>query len=159
MDKLSESIWKIISQLGSENIDYSKYYQTQIDINYSDIISVWKDFIKLEDLKMKESNITINNPSLKIGLLDNEFSIILETVLITHVHSCTDDILLFYKKNSDKILLLVKSFKPLVNSNTIQLPYWSYLFECKQYISKFNEMFDDKENLLVVGYNQIKLLK
>jgi hypothetical protein len=159
MDKLSESIWKVISQLGSENIDYSKYYSTQIDVQYSDIISVWKEFIKLEDLKMKQTNISINNPSLKIGLLDNDFSLILETVLITHIYSYTDDILLFYKKDSDKILLLVKSYKPLINSNNIQLPYWSYLFECKEYITKFNEMFHDKENLLIVGYNQIKLSK
>jgi hypothetical protein len=159
MDKLSESIWKVISQLGSENIDYSKYHQSQVDIQYSDIINVWKDFIKLEDLKIKEQNISINNSSLKIGLLDNDFSIILETVLITHVFSNTDDILLFYKKDSDQILLLVKSYKPLIHSNSIQLPYWSYLFECKEYKNKFIEMFQDKENFLIVGYNQIKLSK
>lgn len=156
MDKLSESIWTIISQLGSDNIDYSKYYQTQVDIDYLDITNVWKDFIKLEDLKIKENQISQNNSSLKIGLLDNDFSLILETVLISHVYSYTDDILLFYKKNSDKILLLVKSYKPLLNSNTIQLPYWSYLFDCKDYVIKFNDMFKDKENLLIVGYNQIK---
>ena len=159
MDKLSENIWKIISQLGSDNIDYSKYYETKINIEYSDIIEIWKQFIKLEDLKLKNSTIEMNNSSLKIGLLDNDFSIILETVLITHCFSYTDDVLLFYKKNSDKMLILVKSYKPLLNSPTIQLPYWSYLFECKDYINKFNEMFNDKENILIIGYNQIKLSK
>jgi hypothetical protein len=159
MDKLSESIWEIISQLRSDNIDYYKYYETKINIDYSDIINIWEEFIKIEDLQIKEKNIVLNNSGLKIGLLDNDFSLILETILISHVFSYTDDILLFYIKDSDKILLLVKSYKPLINSSKIQLPYWSYLFECKEFIPKFNDMFNDKENIFIVGYNKLASLK
>jgi len=152
MDKISSIIWNVLNQIDSKKMDYLKYYKTNIDVNYNDIINIWKQFIVKEDLKLPSSNIELDHSSLKIGLLDSELSIMLEIIFLSQIINYKEDALLFYIKNSNKLLLLIKTYKPVLESESIQLPYWSYFIEFKHLKEFFNKYFEETENLIILGF-------
>lgn len=152
MDKISNIIWNVINQIDAKKMDYLKYYKTNIDVEYNDIINVWKQFILREDLKLSNSKIELDYSSLKIGLLDSELSIMLEVIFQSQIINYKEDALIFYIKNTNKLLLLIKTYKPVLESETIQLPYWSYFIEFKYLNEFFDKYIEDDENLIIIGF-------
>ena len=152
MDKISKIIWNVLNQIDSKKMDYLKYYKTSINIEYNDIINVWKQFILREDLKLSNSKIELDYSSLKIGLMDTELSIILEVIFQSQIINYKEDALIFYLRNTNKLLLLLKTYKPVLESDSIQLPYWSYFIEFKHLKEFFNKNFEDDENLIIIGF-------
>jgi len=155
MDSLSEKIWNILSNLTIKNIDYSKYYSTNNNILYEDIIAIWENYIK-EDLKIlqNKSDIKLNSISLKIALINSDLSELLERLFISQTFNYKDDIIMFYKKNSNKILVLMKSFKPLLNEDKFRLPYWNYFIESNALIEYFNLIFNADEDFCMLYYTK-----
>ena len=144
MDKLSIIIWNIINKIDSKNLDYLKCYKTNIDVNYIDIITIWKQFILREDLQLFNSQIELDNSSLKIGLYDLQLSLILEILFLKQIINYKEDILIFYIRNSNKLLILLKSFIPILELNKIQLPYWNYFIEFDHLNIYFDKFFTNK---------------
>ena len=91
MDKISNIIWNVLNQIDAKQMDYLKYYKTNIDVEYNDIINVWKQFILREDLKLSNSKIELDYSSLKIGLLDSELSIMLEIIFQSQIINYKED--------------------------------------------------------------------
>lgn len=155
MDKLSEKIWNILSKLTIKNIDYLKFCNTNNTILYEDIVTIWENYIK-DDLKINEnkSNIDVDSISLKIALISSDLSILLETLFISQTFNYKDDILMFYKKDSNKILVLMKSFKPLLNEEKFRLPYWNYFIESNALKDYFNSLFKGNEDFCMLCYSK-----
>lgn len=152
MDKLSIIIWNIINKIESKKLDYLKCYKTNTDVNYIDIINIWKQFILREDLQLFNSQIELDNSSLKIGLCDFQLSLILEIIFLKQIINYKEDILIFYIRNSNKLLVLLKSFAPILELNKIQLPYWNYFIEFDYLNIYFDKFFIDNENLLIISF-------
>ena len=148
MDKISNIIWNVLNQINSDNLNCLKYYD--IKINYEDIINVWKQFILIEDLKLNK--LTFDESSLKISLLDSQLSVILELIFNNQIKSFKEDIIIIYIKENNKLLLLMKTYQPVLESSTIKLPYWCYFIECNLLIDLFNKCFIDNENLVIIGF-------
>jgi len=155
MDSLSEKIWNILSNLSIKNIDYSKYYSTNNNISYEDIIAIWENYIK-EDLKIPQNkrNIELDSISLKLVLINSDLSALLESLFITQTFNYKDDILMFYKKDSNKILVLIKSFKPLLNEEKFRLPYWNYFIESNAFIDYFNLLLKEDQDFCILCYTK-----
>ena len=155
MDNLSGKIWNILSNLTIKNIDYSKYYSTNNYIFYEDIIAIWENYIK-EDLKIVQNkpNIKLDSISLKLALINSDLSTSLESLFISQTFNYKDDILMFYKKDTNKILVLMKSFKPLLNEEKFRLPYWNYFIESNALIEYFNLIFKEDEDFCMLCYTK-----
>ena len=148
MDKISNIIWNVLNQIEIDKLNCLKYYN--ININYEDIINVWKQFILIEDLKINK--LTLDESSLKISLLNSELSIILERIFYNQIKNYKEDIIILYIKESNKLLLLMKTYEPVIKSSKIQLPYWCYFIECDLLKNFFNKLFINNENLIVFGF-------
>ena len=134
-------------------IDYIKYFKTNIDINYNDIINIWNNFLKKKIFNICNQDSYIES-SLKISLLSNNLTYDLERLLNCHIDCFGEDLLLFYIKNTDNILLLYKSYIPLQKSDKVRLPYFDYLIEDKRIKNKFNDILNDS-NICIIGYSKI----
>lgn len=136
------------------NIKYSE------DINYSDIEIIYLDFVNryyLSDLSQEnESNNSkinkdVNNISIKISILYPELSHFLEDNFDDHLKNINDDLLIFYKKNESKALLLLKSFYPLFDCEKISLPHFCVYSENEKTIKILNNLLKDNENFLCIN--------
>ena len=148
MDKISNIIWNVLNQIEKDKLTCLKYYN--ININYNDIINVWKQFIVIEDLEINK--LTLDESSLKISLLDSELSIILERIFYNQIKNYKENIIIIYIKENKKLLLLMKTYQPILKSSKIQLPYWCYFIECDLLKDFFNKLFINNENLIIFGF-------
>ena len=70
-----------------------------------------------------------------------------------HIECIDDDLLLFYIRGENKILLMYKSYKPLVEADEIRLPFWEYKLEHPGIKQKFEDVFESEDNLCIMGYS------
>ena len=59
----------------------------------------------------------------------------------------------FYLKNSDKILVKLKSFSPLMYKNNISLPFWTINLKDSKIINDMNSVLKNQENLSIFCYS------
>ncbi len=157
-DQLDNIVWDIISDIDHTNLDYIQYYSTQLKLEYDDFLNVWYNFIKKNILELEDENIcdiTVDpiKSSLKISLFESNLSLKLENLFNSHIDSVDDDLLLFYLRNENKILLMFKSYVPLQVSDEVRLPYWEYVLEHPKIKEKFDAVFTDKDTLCIMGYS------
>ena len=110
-----------------------------------------KNVLEIEDEKIFDLN--RNRSSLKISLFENELSIELETLYESRINCINDDLLIFYIRNENKILLMYKSYIPLLESNEPRLPFWEYIIEHPEIKRKFDEAFNLEDNLCIIGFS------
>jgi hypothetical protein len=156
--QLDEIVWDLLSEIDYTNLDYSSYYSSTIKLEYDDFINIWYNFIKksileLPDDKLMDINFAPIKSSLKISLFEDEISQEIETLFNLHINSIDDDLLLFYIKGENKILLMYKSYKPLLDADEIRLPFWEYKLEHPGIKKKFENVFDSNDNLCILGYS------
>lgn len=156
--QLDEIVWELLKEIDHKNIDYVHYYSSKIKLSYQDFINIWYNFIKksifeIKDDKIFDSTIDPDKSSLKISLFENELSIQLESLFNLHMECLEDDLLLFYIKDEDKLLLMYKSYIPLLDSDDIRLPFWEYVVEHPKLKEKFRESFDNDDNLCIIGFS------
>ena len=157
-DKLDEIVWDLLKEIDYKNLDYIYYYSSSIKLEYDDFVNVLYNFIKKNILEVKDTNIMdINvNPiksSLRISIFENKLSQELENLFNLHIECIEDDLLLFYIRNENKILLMYKSYIPLLDSTDIRLPFWEYKLEHPDIKEKFDAVFESDDNLCIMSYS------
>jgi hypothetical protein len=125
--QLDEIVWDLLSEIDYNNLDYIQYYSSKINLDYNDFINVWYNFIKknileVPDEKIMDMQFEPVKSSLKISLFENELSQELEKLFNMHIECIEDDLLLFYIRNENKILLMYKSYIPLLDTEEVRLP-------------------------------------
>jgi hypothetical protein len=138
-----------------DDLDSIQFYKSNIEIEYNDIINIWKSYIEKRYLGITELvNFDDSKTSsiLKISMLENVLGLILEEIIKKQMNDIEDDLLIFYFKGQSKILLLYKSYFPLLNEDKIMLPFWYYLLESKKLLQQINKMFKNKENFCIMTY-------
>jgi hypothetical protein len=156
--QLDEIVWDLLIEIDYNNLDYTHYYSSNIKLEYDDFVNIWYNFIKKNILEVPEEKIMDINfdpvkSSLKISLFENELSQDLETLFNQHIECIDDDLLLFYIRGENKILLMYKSYKPLVEADEIRLPFWEYKLEHPGIKQKFEDVFESEDNLCIMGYS------
>jgi hypothetical protein len=156
--QLDEIVWDLLVEIDYNNLDYIHYYSSEIKLEYEDFINVWYNFIKKNILEVPEEKIMDMQfepvkSSLKISLFANELSQDLETLFNMHIECIEDDLLLFYLRGENKILLMYKSYTPLLNADEVRLPFWEYKLEHPGIKQKFEEVFETQDNLCIMGYS------
>ena len=152
---MDEQILERINKICIDDLDSVQFYKSNIDIEYNDIINIWKSYVEKRYL---ESNSIINfndkktDSILKISFLENILGIILEELFNKQINDINDDLILFFYKGNSKVLLFYKSYIPLLDENKIMLPFWHYFLESKNLIKQINKMFKDEENLCIMSY-------
>lgn len=155
-NQLDEIVWDLLKDINHKNLDYIHYYSTKIRIEYNDFLNIWYNFIKKNILEIEDGKIldlTRNKSSLKISLFENELSNELETLYETHINCIKDDLLIFYIKDENKILLMYKSYIPLVEAIEPRLPFWEYMLEHPEIKKKFDDVFESNDNLCIIGFS------
>ena len=156
--QLDEIVWDLLIEIDYNNLDYTHYYSSNIKLEYDDFVNIWYNFIKKNILEVPEEKIMDINfdpvkSSLKISLFENELSQDLETLFNQHIECIDDDLLLFYIRGENKILLMYKSYKPLLEADEIRLPFWEYKLEHPGIKQKFEDVFESEDNLCIMGYS------
>lgn len=152
MDKI---IIERINKISVEDLDSLQFYRSKLKLEYKDIINIWKDYLNKRYLsinKIVDFNSSKTNSILKISLHELTLSILLEELFVTQINEYKDNLILIYLKNSDKILILYKSFTPLLNDDEIKLPYWNFLIESKKFSNNISELFKNEENICLMSY-------
>ena len=151
-------ILKRINNLNTKDLKTSQFYKCDIEINYKDIIDIWKNFIEKKYLTIDDNNnLDLNNDKyksiFKITVFENILSFLLESVFDKQLKELKENLILVYIKNQEKFLILFKSFYPLLNDNiNIKLPYWDFLIDTKDICDNLKILFKDDENICVMTY-------
>ena len=148
-----EKLISIIDSLELKNIDSIQFYESSINIDYDDILNVWRSFLKNrfmdEDDKLEINNLT---SIYKIAKSEETLGMLLEECFKRQLNEVYDDLLLIYIKESDDLLILYKSYKLLENDSKIKLPFWDYLINCKSVNEKITKLYKKKENICIMSY-------
>jgi SNF2 family DNA or RNA helicase len=59
----------------------------------------------------------------------------------------------FYIKDENKILLMYKSYIPLVEAIEPRLPFWEYMLEHPDIKKKFDDVFEFNDNLCIIRFS------
>ena len=168
---MEEVILKRIKEMSSKNIDFIHYFKLDkgFDIvTYKNIEQLYLEFVYkyylngsiseiidiLENSHVQQNVLSNNNLgafSLSIAINENELSNFLEEIFTENISSSTDDLIIFYKKGEEKLLILFKSFYPLIDVDKISLPHFCLYLTNKESINNLNKMFEEDENLICIN--------
>ena len=156
--QLDEIVWDLLTEIDYNNLDYIHYYSSKIKLDYQDFVNIWYNFIKKNILEIKEDklfdlDVDPDKSALKISLFENDLSVELESLFNLHIECVEDDLLLFYIKDENKILLMYKSYVPLLDSDEVRLPFWEYVVEHPKIKAKFDEVLDNDNNICIIGFS------
>jgi hypothetical protein len=143
--------------------DYFDIHELNSKINYNDIILLWSDYVLKKYASMfKYEHHTIydeykcsHKNVINLCKYDLRFAFILEDLFEFHFNYEKEDMLLFYIKNSDSILIKLKSYYPIIygcdekeeNVNEKRTsPYWNILISDKEIIKDLNYYMEDYED-------------
>lgn len=157
-NNLDDIVIDLLKEIECKNLDYIHYHSSKIKLYYDDFINIWYNFINKNILELKNKTIMDiaiehNKSSLKISLFDNKLSIILEELFNMHIQCIDDDLLLIYIRDEDQVLLMYKSYIPLMQSNTVRLPFWEYIIKNHNIKKEFEHKFNNDDNLCIVGFS------
>jgi hypothetical protein len=131
------------------------YTNENANINYDSILKIWSDFVfknysdlfpTLKDDKIfKEESGTHQNI---IDLCKNnlELALVLEDLFKYHITCPDDDLIIFYLKGSNKVLLKLKSFGPLLYDNEKVMPFWNIYIKQKDFIESIENYLENTTN-------------
>lgn len=158
MEKWENIILERIDKLINNQRYFFLSHQTELKIDYDDIEKIWNNFVqkkysnnltdKVIDLK-KSTDLT----SLKIALGDEKLSTILDEIFSYHIKCLAEDAIFFYFKNSNKIMVKLKSFSPLMYKNNISLPFWTINLKDRKIINDMKSILKNQDNLSIFCYS------
>ena len=160
-NNINNILLELVNNFLPEDITNIYYYKLNININYNDILSVWDTFLDNDifneylNILNSQNKIDKNNSSLKLFLCEDELALLLETIFNKHLDSINDNLLLFYIKNENRILIMLKSYLPLLNNmedDFIGLPYWNCIIDNDIINNKINNLLMNNENLCILSF-------
>jgi len=153
---MEDKIWNRLKSLDSSDLKLVHYYMLDVELKYSDIENLYKNFIEKYyfDYRVKEKIFSDNETdkvSLKLSLFEPVFATFLQTLFEDSVRTFNDDMLLFYLKDKDEALILYKSFSELKDIPEIRLPHYCYYIRNIDTIKELNKQFRYNENLCMIN--------
>lgn len=145
---MDDEILEKINNFNKDDLDYLDFFT--VDIKYKDIMYIWQNMLEVTFFGKNKIDFEIYK---KILYSNCNFRIILEKIFNNHIYKSNDNLILFYKKNTDKVLLLYKSYQPLILKTEIGLPFWHYYLESKNITKTLNLLFKENENILIMIYS------
>ena len=141
------------------DIKYLKKYKTEYNLSYNFICEGWKEYIKKNYTIINElspiynSQYNLHQEILKLVKVDDFLAIILQDIFDYHLNNI-EDLIIFYIKNEDKMLIKIKSYEPLKYSKFIELPYYSFYSENRFLWDKIKKVIDEDEdiNIIILAY-------
>ena len=153
---MEDIIWNRIIKLDSSDLNFIHYYKLDIKLDYSDIESLYKNYISkyyFND-KKKESIFSDKDKadkiSIKISIFEPTLAIVIEDIFKSSLNEIEDSLILFYFRDSEEALLLFKSFHPLSEIDEVRLPHFCYYIKNKETIKSLNKQFRDDEKLCIM---------
>lgn len=153
---MEDIIWNRIKKLDSSDLNFIHYYKLDIKLDYSDIESLYKNYISkyyFND-KKKESIFSDKDKadkiSIKISIFEPTLAIVIEDIFKSSLNEIEDSLILFYFRETEEALLLFKSFHPLSEIDEVRLPHFCYYIKNKETIKSLNKQFRDDEKLCIM---------
>lgn len=153
---MEDIIWNRIKKLDSSDLNFIHYYKLDIELDYSDIESLYKNYISkyyFND-KKKESIFSEKDSadkiSIKISIFEPTLAFVIEDIFKSSLDEIEDSLILFYFRETEDALLLFKSFHPLSEIDEVRLPHFCYYIKNKETIKSLNKQFRDDEKLCIM---------
>ena len=159
MNNYDSVILERIDELINNKLYFILTYTTKFTLTYENIEQVWDDFVirKYGEIVKRKTIVNMNNnsdlTSLKIAIGDSQLSSLLEELFMYHIKCNREDLIFFYFKGTDKILVKLKSFSPLVFKDGFGLPFWSLYLKDKKIQEKMSNNLKTDENLVIFCYS------
>ena len=152
---MEDIIWERINRLESNDLNFIHYYRIDVEINYSDIETLYKNYLSKYyfDNESKSGIFTDNDAdkvSLKLSLFEPALSLVIEELFQNSIKRLDDDLILFYIKDQDSALILFKSFYPLSQTDEVRLPHFCYHIKNSSTIEHLKKMFQDEETMCLM---------
>lgn len=151
---MEDIIWKRLTSLDSNDLNFIHYYNLDIELSYSDIEVLYKNYLSKYYFESESNNIFNNNEadkiSLKLSLFEPTLAIVIEEIFESSIKRLDDDLILFYIKGQDSALLLFKSFYPLSSLEDVRLPHFCYYINNSKTIDKIKNLFQKEETLCLM---------
>ena len=160
-DDMNNNVKNIINNINKEDLEINLYYQSNLTLNYNDFINIWNNYVTKTIVGYDDMNRIIDNSidiTLKISMDEPELATTLEKLFDSHLNGSDDSMIIFYLKNENRLLLMLKSFIPLLNVNTIQLPFWNYIVPYDELGSTYDKYFEDNENICILVVKLINII-
>tara|TARA_E500000178_G_C17003519_1_gene746924 strand:+ start:857 stop:1330 length:474 start_codon:yes stop_codon:yes gene_type:complete len=153
---MEDIIWNRIKKLDSSDLNFIHYYKLDIELDYSDIESLYQNYISkyyFND-KKKESIFSEKDSadkiSIKISIFEPTLAFVIEDIFKSSLDEIEDSLILFYFRETEDALLLFKSFHPLSEIEEVRLPHFCYYIKNKETIKSLNKQFRDGEKLCIM---------
>lgn len=153
---MEDIIWNRIKKLDSSDLNFIHYYKLDIELDYSDIESLYQNYISkyyFND-KKKESIFSEKDSadkiSIKISIFEPTLAFVIEDIFKSSLDEIEDSLILFYFRETEDALLLFKSFHPLSEIDEVRLPHFCYYIKNKETIKSLNKQFRDDEKLCIM---------
>lgn len=153
-DDMNSNVKNIINNINKEDLEINLYYQSNLTLNYNDFVNIWNNYVTKTIVGYDDMNCIIDKSidiTMKISMDEPELATALETLFDSHLNGSDDSMIIFYLKNENRLLLMLKSFTPLLNVNTIQLPFWNYIVPYDDLSNVFDKYFEDNENICILA--------
>lgn len=152
---MEDIIWNRINRLESGDLNFIHYYKIDVELNYSEIEVLYKNYLSKYYFETESKNgIFSNNDadkiSLKLSLFEPALSLVIEELFENSIKRLDDDLILFYIKEQDTALILFKSFYPLSQTNEIRLPHFCYYIKNSNTINHLKKLFKEGETLCLI---------
>ena len=160
-EEINNDVKNIINNINKEDLETYLYFQSNLTLEYDNFINIWNDFVYKTIFYYDNMNCIINKSldiTIEILLKEPELGNTIEYLFTSHLNAINDSLLVIYLRNNNKLLLMLKSFTPLLNVKSIQLPFWNYIIPHDNLGDLFDESFEENETIcfLVVNLKNIK---
>ena len=96
-----------INKINNKDLDTTQFYSTDIEVTYSDLTDIWKNFIEKKYLTVNnDEKIDIQNEKyksiFKITIYENILSCLLESVFVKQLKELKENLVLIYIKDQEK---------------------------------------------------------
>ena len=123
-------------------------YKHYLNKSISELVDIFDNSFTMKNVIDKNSNDAF---SIFIAINEPEFSTHVESLFNDNISSFDENIILFYKRGEEKLLILFKSFYPLSYTEKISLPHFCLYLSDKKTIDVLNKMMDKDENLVSIS--------
>lgn len=159
-DNINSDVKNIISNINKEDLEINLYYQANLSLKYNDFINIWNNYVSKTIVGYDEMNCIFDDSIdiiKQISINEPELATTLEQLFDVHLNGENDSIVIFYLRNENKLLLMLKSFVPLLNVSSIQLPFWNYIIPYDDLSYLFDNYFEGDENIcmLLLKFNKL----
>ena len=143
---------RILIKLKNE-VDYFDAIVYKNKINYNDLLNIWMEYLKKYCFKINDSSIYKNtychNLMLYLSINEPDLTYVFDKLLLYHLVSIGEDLIIIYINGSDKALYLLKSYYPLKDTKTVYIPYWFHYIKVNDKIKNFyKKKFKDKSIII-----------